>query len=327
VIHQFLGSLPSQPWETDSHPDFTIWYSSNIKNGHSGAVEAYLTALFVYFERVARATTSDGDSDYPIIFTLRTGVDGTPKDILLGPMTVVYEPSPTTAPAFLGIPDGACVISANKNVGFGQSASQEEMHVGCSPECCPIVLFTPTLRDKEVLVVQGPEAMVAIKGYGRDARVDEFQAGQHLKWARRTMLFMDALELDWYDNRDQLPDLLPGNVDRELCKAYTAFSSRNDAYSHIVTGLWGCRSFGGNSDIKTLIQWCAASMAGVPLHFVCAGADQQDFASQLARIVEHGRKHAWRAESILGHLRALRPDNARARSVFAHLMQSLDNRN
>jgi poly(ADP-ribose) glycohydrolase len=219
------------------------------------------------------------------------------------------------------------VISANKNVGFGPSASQEEIQVGCSPECCLVALFIPTLGDKEVLVVQGPEAMVAIRGYGRDARVDEFQAGRHLKWARRTMLFMDALELDWYGSRDELPDLLPGNVDRELCKAYTAFASRSDGYSHVMTGLWGCRSFGGNSDIKTLIQWCAASMAGVPLHFVCAGSDQQEFASRLARIIEHGRKHAWRVRSVLEHLRALRPNDTRARSVFAYLTESLDNRN
>lgn len=43
------------------------------------------------------------------------------------------------------------------------------------------------------------------------------------KWRRRTVLFMDALELDSHDTSELTPDLLPGNVDCELRKAYTVF--------------------------------------------------------------------------------------------------------
>lgn len=68
---------------------------------------------------------------------------------------------------------------------------------------------------------------------------------------------MDVLELDSYDTIELAPHLLPGNVDRELRRAYTAFTSvlKDDglAFEVIVTGLWRCRSFGGNREIKTTI--------------------------------------------------------------------------
>ena len=126
--------------------------------------------------------------------------------------------------------------------------------------------------------------MIEMEGYGREAKLKAILEKGTWHWSRRTMLFMDALELDYFDTQDGhfVPDLLSGNVDRELTKAYTAFNSGlkmacsgsdSDAYSEVVTGLWGCGAFGGNKEIKTLIQWCAASMANVPLTFVCEAVE------------------------------------------------------
>ncbi|KAL1961165.1 hypothetical protein VTO42DRAFT_3110 [Malbranchea cinnamomea] len=347
VIHQFLGTLLRQPWETDSSVDFHVWYSSSP--GHSGAKEAYLTALFTYFERIVSGELDiRGDSTHPITFTLRTIEENDLKlaSVLeyatLLPMTVSYEPTPTTAPPFLGLPDGACVIFANRNVGFGMTGTQEEMHVGASPECCPVVLLAPTLRDKDALIVEGPEAMISMIGYGREARLSEVLPprptsplkgdSQPLPWDRRTMLFMDALELDTYHVQEgAVPDLLPGHVDRELTKAYAAFSSRRDnnatsedGYTSIVTGLWGCGAFGGNREIKTLIQWCAASLAGVALNFICAGPNQSDFATCLENFVDDASDKRWRVRDVLEVLRRLRPNDAEAREVFSFVVRSLD---
>ena len=133
-------------------------------------------------------------------------------------------------------------------------------------------------------MVRGAESMIEMEGYGREAKLKAILEKGTWHWSRRTMLFMDALELDSFDTQDGhfVPDLLSGNVDRELTKAYTAFNSGlkiacsgsdSDAYSEVVTGLWGCGAFGGNKEIKTLIQWCAASMANVPLTFVCEAVE------------------------------------------------------
>lgn len=56
------------------------------------------------------------------------------------------------------------VVSANKEIGFGQSVTQEEIYVGNCPEACPAVLFTPTLGDDHVLVVEGARPMLEITG-------------------------------------------------------------------------------------------------------------------------------------------------------------------
>jgi len=45
-----------------------------------------------------------------------------------------------------------------------------------------------------------------------------------LSWRKRTVLFVVALELDLFDTSIMIPDFLPGNIDREIRKAYSAFS-------------------------------------------------------------------------------------------------------
>ena len=196
------------------------------------------------------------------------------------PLEVVCLPALLMSPPYLGLPDRAAVVSANKVIGFGKTGTQEEVNVGESPEACPAVLITPTLADREVLVMRGAEAMISISGYGRDICLEEvleWSPGQRLQastWMNRTMLFTDALELDLceVDNEGDLVEFIPANIERELIKAQMAFSS--GAYSHVASGFWGCRAFGGNPDVKSVMQWCAASMARTRLNFVCSGPEQ-----------------------------------------------------
>lgn len=350
VAHQFLCTLPQLPWDTDSFTDFHIWYSSDAR--HTLATRAYLHSLFAYFERLADDECSPlttPKEEWPIVFTLRTSKENEDKGNLasfaaesnLTSLNLTFLLQPSANPSLLGLPNGACVISANKNIGFGQTGTQEELHVGSSPESCPAVLMTPPLKDSQVLVVQGPEAMISMKGHGREARLDTILAPDYdsksysrSKWVHRTMLFMDALELDLYDSSAILPDLLPGNIDRELVKAYTAFSSHNSApsdsatqknYTEIFTGLWGCGAFGGNREVKSIIQWCAASMANVSLNFVCAGDSQADFAKALNDFVENCRTKGWKVKDVLDILRAWEPgQDGKPGSAFAHIKKALD---
>jgi poly(ADP-ribose) glycohydrolase len=136
--------------------------------------------------------------------------------------------------------------------------------------------------------------MVSIKGYGRDAKLDQVLPSLNgtpedfYQWKHRTMLFMDALEMDILgaESNCSIPDIHPPRrLSREMVsKAYNAFRSDSEPYSHIVTGLWGCGSFGGNKYVKCLLQWCAASLAQVPvLKFILSGSEQKAFAEELAQ--------------------------------------------
>ena len=146
--------------------------------------------------------------EWPITYTLHSTsleFSQTPPT-KLSPLTVLNLPEASTSPSVLGLPDGAAVIFANKFIGFGRAGTQEETHVGASPECCPAVLLTPPLKDNQELVITGAEPMITISGYGRDARCTEIlspfrESIHHEEWKQRTMFFMDALELDPFFSR------------------------------------------------------------------------------------------------------------------------------
>lgn len=249
------------------------------------------------------------------------------------PLEFIALPEPSTDPPLLGVPDGAGVVFANKQVGFGRGATMEEVAVGTTPEACPIVLVTPPLKDDEVLIVVGVEALVVVEGYGRTARMTRVNRTvpptKESPWRTRTMLFMDALELDGYDSTssDVLPDLLPGHVDRELQKAYTAFSSGSPTpYAHVATGLWGCGAFGGNEEVKTMIQWCAAAFAGVPLSFAYTG-DRSAFFRRFREFADVAKRDAWAAEEVIEALKSIRSDDKENnRAPLAFVMRVLSGR-
>ncbi|KAJ6483519.1 hypothetical protein C8R47DRAFT_1017634 [Mycena vitilis] len=323
VIHQFLCTLPKLPWvsigDEDNSQDLHIWYAGD--QPHPKAVSAYLTALFTFLDRAS----SSASPPHLVSLTLYTApsVPRMNSTTLLQKIVISGLDTPSVNTSLLGLPSGACVISANSHIGFGRTASQEEMHVGCTPQSLPAKLFTPALKDNEVMVLRGCESVIDLTGYARNAELASIiPAGMH-DWSRRTMLFMDALALDSYDTTTSTPDLLPGNVDRELTKAYTAFSSYGDAapYETVVTGHWGCRAFGGNREIKSLIQWCAASLAGVRLNFVCDKSDS--FASDFKSFTTRALSHRWTVHAVITILRQMEPTDPERLSAFHNVSRIL----
>lgn len=104
---------------------------------HPGAVQSYLTALFTYFEAIVSPEPDNGIlhhsvEDWPIIFTLNVTTDADSQAILSNIPTspsrlqLVKIPCHSTGPKYLGLPDGVCVISANRCLGFGLTGTQEE---------------------------------------------------------------------------------------------------------------------------------------------------------------------------------------------------------
>ncbi|KAJ8111664.1 hypothetical protein ONZ43_g5566 [Nemania bipapillata] len=253
VVHQFLCTLRAPAWREDFF-DFGIWYGSSQR--HDEACKIYLTCLFTYLETFL-PTAKQPQDDWYITYTL---VTAKPDYAALGVLPVslsgiemVIVDNYQTCPKQLGLPSGASVVAANRYIGFGQSATQEEVHVGSSPEACPAVLITPPLQDNQVLVVRGAEAMLNITGQRREIKAVANDVETSVDWRRRTMLFMDALELDLESDENGLPDLAPENLTREVNKAATAFSS--GLYEVIYSPLWGCGAFGGDPFVKVALLW------------------------------------------------------------------------
>jgi poly(ADP-ribose) glycohydrolase len=53
---------------------------------------------------------------------------------------------------------------------------------------------------------------------------------------------------------------------RELTKAWAGFDV-SDAPSDLATGNWGCGVFGGDPELKSIIQWLACCRAGKTMNY------------------------------------------------------------
>ncbi|KAG8845863.1 hypothetical protein FRB91_001378 [Serendipita sp. 411] len=136
------------------------------------------------------------------------------------------------------------LVSANKEIGFGVAATQEERLFGAVPCLLPIVFFTPPLSPTQALLIYGTGTTVCarFKGHLRTARLDTVytkmerkeeeeepkdrtrkrKVGEAKDRTGRTFLFMDALEMDGeFHGRDRELQF----VKRELRKLVTGFAA------------------------------------------------------------------------------------------------------
>ncbi|KAF5704479.1 poly(ADP-ribose) glycohydrolase [Fusarium mundagurra] len=297
VVHQFVCSFTPQR-DDDGYQDLGIWFPSEQR--HPAAVQMYLEALFTYFEGIPKAIALledhqvahnevHGSVTYELHLRKLVSLDAA-KLAKLQVNFLDAHTSNTHNPEVQG-EGGAAVVSSNKVIGFGQSATQEEIFVGIAPEAYPVVLVAPHLTDDTVITVLGARAMVDMKGQRRNIEwtirptpPSEDFAGWKKSWRGGRLVFMDALEMDMLDHseNDGLPDLSQGNIDREINKAANGFSSYKG--NSVFTGLWGCGAFGGDPGVKLLILWLAAGAADVELNLIL-GPGEHDLGRKLEEVV------------------------------------------
>ncbi|KAF7303564.1 hypothetical protein MIND_00585700 [Mycena indigotica] len=334
VAHQFLCTLPragGKAYEELDSMDLHIWFSRD--QPHPYAVQAYLTALIVFLERTVMEEDVDRDTTFTLTGPFAPSDSTRNRSFCPVELDVRGHDAIVISPQSVGLQysadvgaSNACVISANKHPGFGRTASQEEMHVGCSPASWVLKLVMPTsgLPDDQALVVEGCELIVEMTGFSRSARLSGISLSEN-KWSSRTMLFMDALPFDAYDTTTStaiIPDLLPGNVEREFKKACAAFNSA--PYDQIITGHWGCGSFAGNKPVKAIIQWCAASMSGIGrLKFICWPGEDESFPDEFSGFIELVANGGYTVANLLDVLLKLRTDDEPARHK-SHFVTQFD---
>uniref|UniRef100_A0A0D9W196 poly(ADP-ribose) glycohydrolase n=1 Tax=Leersia perrieri TaxID=77586 RepID=A0A0D9W196_9ORYZ len=174
---------------------------------------------------------------------------------------------------------------ANRYLGGGalsRGCVQEEIRFMINPELIVGMLFMASMEDNEAIEIVGAERFSQYMGYGSSFRFtgDYLDSKPFDAMGRRKtrIVAIDALDCP---TRLQFES---SGLIREVNKAFCGFldQSNHQLYVKLVqdlntkdscasiipdecigvsTGNWGCGAFGGNPEIKSMIQWIAASQA------------------------------------------------------------------
>eukprot|EP00754_Rhynchopus_humris_P000002 Rhum_TRINITY_DN10001_c0_g2::Rhum_TRINITY_DN10001_c0_g2_i1::g.36368::m.36368/K07759/PARG; poly(ADP-ribose) glycohydrolase len=171
---------------------------------------------------------------------------------------------------------GGClqVDFANKKIGggvLGRGCVQEEIRFLVSPQLIVTRLVCEEMGPLEAIKMFGARQYSAYTGYGETfAWAGDYADCNRTTADRIPEVSITAADAVNFTRRGLSPAMQyqAEFVKREVGKAYVAF--RRSAVDGIpvgavATGRWGCGVFGGDTQLKALLQLCAASAAGVPL--------------------------------------------------------------
>ncbi|KAL4561255.1 hypothetical protein LXL04_033419 [Taraxacum kok-saghyz] len=173
---------------------------------------------------------------------------------------------------------------ANKYLGGGaltRGCVQEEIRFMISPELIAGMFFLPRMAENEAIEVVGAERFSKYRGYASSfCFYGDFMDEKDIDIMGRRKTRIIAIDALVNPGERQYKR---GFLLREINKAFCGFSdpSISQAYEilfkdghfseseslsfedeiGIVTGNWGCGSFGGDPELKSILQWLAASQA------------------------------------------------------------------
>jgi len=228
-----------------------------------------LKCLLSYFERV-KTQSLDGSVTFKRIAYSPTTIHGD-----LGYNSWKNDASPLSRVTLKHsgkIEDtrGAALVDfANKKLGggvLGLGNVQEEILFTIHPECMVGILFAESMGDEEAILIRGVERYCDYSGYSQKFKYE----GPHVSSVvqPKTIIVIDAID---YSKTSQSSQYNKVNVKRELSKAFIGFFGDRSELYPIATGKWGCGAFGGDPQLKFIIQWLAASKAKREVIFYTTG--------------------------------------------------------
>ena len=200
---------------------------------------------------------------------------------------------------------------ANEYIGgitlFEDSGTQEDLIFGIMPECLVSVMFNDKMLGHESILISGHKYISEYSGYGytfayegdyNDPLTNERH--DHRGRINRQLTAIDAIPFHNYLSQFTLE-----NIRRELIKCYIGFigeeekgeedigdlgdekniecvecvenikniEAKTNHKKRIATGRWGCGAFNGDSPLKFIIQWIAASANRRKMVFIAFNTD------------------------------------------------------
>lgn len=200
---------------------------------------------------------------------------------------------------------------------------QEEIRFSVCPECLVGLLFCEKMRPEEAITIVGAQQYSKYSGYGGSfafAGVCATRRDGPADGLRRLGPHIVALDALVFPGDRQYGEPL---VLRELTKAYTAClgdpeegaGARRDAFA---TGNWGCGVFGGDPQLKAMIQWLAASAADRQLVYFRYGDLRVDGLPAVIQAVQEKCSTCSELYNLL--LRSCHSRHRRGGELFEHVL-------
>ncbi|EAY92546.1 poly(ADP-ribose) glycohydrolase 1 [Oryza sativa Japonica Group] len=204
---------------------------------------------------------------------------------------------------------------ANRYLGGGalsRGCVQEEIRFMINPELIVGMLFMVSMEDNEAIEIVGAERFSQYMGYGSSFRFtgDYLDSKPFDAMGRRKtrIVAIDALDCP---TRLQFES---SGLLREVNKAFCGFLDQSnhqlcaklvqdlntkdncpsvipDECIGVSTGNWGCGAFGGNPEIKSMIQWIAASQA--LRSFINYYTFESESLKRLEEVTQWILRHRW----------------------------------
>jgi len=229
-----------------------------------------LKMIFNYFKR-CRIKLENGDPmNRPVFFIRNKNTSITVDDwendrsVLILPQMYPLNKSLEEAEGMLKV-DFANQIIGGAAIAYGNV--QEEIMFCARPELIVSRLICPAMRPDEAIIFIGAEQFSQTEGYGSyfeySGNFLDTSPMQKNGALSSYITAIDAADFRYLDRRKQYDRDL---ILRELTKTFAGFNVENTP-DHIATGNWGCGIFGGDVELKSIIQWIAASRSGKKMHY------------------------------------------------------------
>lgn len=179
---------------------------------------------------------------------------------------------------------------------------QEEIRFLLSPELFVSCLVFAKLESHEAFVVHGTERFCTYKGYGGTFNyTGAYQDGTPREPLRadcfRRKSIVVGIDATDYSSTQVERQYLRNHVWRDLVKAYAGFAycTKDTRCWSIGTGNWGCGVFRGDSELKFLIQWLAASLHHRSLTYVLFAREEalQNKVNLLLKVARSFNAQEW----------------------------------
>lgn len=314
----FFGLLPLQG---DTIPGYNLEYVL-----HTDVPK--LACFLCYYTQVSKESAEVLDHQF-VSFARRAHNDSSDREFWATALDKPLIPAKVFLEGTIEGDTGALQADfANEYLGGGVLHGgnvQEEIRFAVCPECIVGMLFCECMLPHEAIFIVGAQQYSKYRGYGGSFQFDgPVTSRDALDGRQRADVHLVAFDALCFAGAMQYKE---DGIYRELQKAYVAClgdpsedpsggTHRREAFA---TGNWGCGVFGGDPQLKSLIQWIAASANGRELKYYIYG-DRR--VGKLHTVFQAVLSREWNCRDLLKRLVSCNK-SGQAGAVFDKILSSV----